>query len=210
MQDFKQIHHDTTKVYEAQAQAWDQHRSRSLTEKLWLDRVIATLPAGGTILDVGCGSGDPIARYLNKQGFTLTGVDAAPSMIHICQSRFPTMEWTVMDMRSLSLNQHFDGIIGWDSFFHLNPSEQRTTLQHFCHHLQPHGSLLLTVGHEAGEVLGQVEGHAVYHSSLSPSEYKAIVSKAGFSTVEHVAQDPNCGMRSLLFAHHFNPSITVS
>lgn len=103
-----------------------------------------------------------------------------------------------MDMREFELERQFDGIIGWDSFFHLNPDEQRTTLQRFFQHLRPGGALLLTVGHEAGEVLGVVAGEAVYHSSLSHQEYKQILSAAGFGHIEISPRDKSCDRTVLM------------
>ena len=49
----------------------------------------------------------------------VTGVDAASAMITMCAERFPENEWLVADMRTLALNRTFNGIIAWDSFFHL-------------------------------------------------------------------------------------------
>ena len=51
-------------------------RGRDLHERSWLDRFAAMLPEGGTILDIGCGVGEPIARYLIERGFAVTGVDS--------------------------------------------------------------------------------------------------------------------------------------
>ncbi|ASC70036.1 SAM-dependent methyltransferase [Halomicronema hongdechloris C2206] len=200
-----EIHRRTIEVYETQAGSWDRHRPRTLNERVWLDKFTAAIPPYGTVLDVGCGGGDPIARYFIERNFALTGVDAAKAMIEIARTRFPAMTWIQMDMRELSLNQTFDGIIGWDSFFHLNPAEQRLTLMRFVTHLKSGGALLLTVGHTAGEVLGQVEGQRVYHSSLDPTEYKSILIEAGFCQVEYVAQDQRCGMRSLVLASCLHP-----
>lgn len=107
-----------------------------------------------------------------------------------------------MDMRELKLDRQFDGIIAWDSFFHLNPDEQRSTLQRFHKHLRPGGALLLTVGHKAGEVLGMVEGEAVYHSSLSQREYKHILGSAGFQETEMVLKDEICD-RTVLLARQY-------
>ena len=202
MNELSAIHARTTEIYEAEANAWDLHRSRSLTERPWLDKFASVINPRGEILDVGCGGGEPIARYFIERNFTLTGIDAALAMIDIAQTRFPAMTWIQMDMRELNLGQIFDGIVAWDSFFHLNPEEQRLTLRLFFNHLKPDGALLLTVGHEAGEVLGQVEGKKVYHSSLEPTEYKSILFGAGFFEVEYVAQDQRCGMRSVILAHH--------
>jgi hypothetical protein len=60
-----------------------------------------------------------------------------------------------------------DGIVSWDAVFHLTPDEPRSTVRRFCQDLDPGGSMLLTIGDQAGEVLGWVNGVRVYHSSGS-------------------------------------------
>jgi len=198
MSGFGKIHERTIAVYETHAAGWDNHRNRFLREKSWLDKFIQTLQSGDSLLDAGCGAGEPISKYLIEQDYSVTGIDSSPAMIEICKSRFSDEAWIVMDMRQLALDKQFDGIVAWDSFFHLNPDEQRSTLQRFVQHLSPGGALLLTVGHEAGEVVGTVEGEAVYHSSLSPQEYKLILSSAGFQEIEMSIKDKTCDRTVLL------------
>src|SRR5215510_8524983 len=82
-------------LYDRHAGVWDQDRSKSLFEKPWLDRFLALLPAGGSILDIGCGSAEPIARYLVAAGYDVTGADSSPAMIALCQRRFPSHGWVV-------------------------------------------------------------------------------------------------------------------
>jgi trans-aconitate methyltransferase len=55
-----------------------------------------------------------------ERGLSLTGVDASPTMISFCRSRLPDHEWIEADIRGLSLGPSFDGILSWDSFFHLD------------------------------------------------------------------------------------------
>ncbi|RMF59190.1 MAG: class I SAM-dependent methyltransferase [Calditrichaeota bacterium] len=200
MQNLDEIYHQTIQIYDRHAHAYDQHRSRKFFEKKWLDKFIASLPPQGRVLDVGCGAGEPIAKYLLQCGFQLTGVDASSKMLEISRSRFPTATWIKMDMRELNLETKFDGIIAWDSFFHLKPQEQREVLILFAKHLSSQGSLLLTVGNEFGETTGYVEGEPVYHSSLSPEEYKTILKTIGFKKIEIVLEDESCDFHSLLLA----------
>ena len=121
-------------LYERHARAFDRERGRSLSERGWLDRFRGIAGPGATILDIGCGSGEPIARYLIAAGHNVTGVDSAETMIAICRERFPAQSWTVADMRCLALGRRFGGILAWDSFFHLTQDDQRAMFAIFAAH----------------------------------------------------------------------------
>ena len=124
-------------LYERHAHAFDAGRGQSLIERPWLDRFLALVPHGGSVLDLGCGAGEPIARHLIAAGCAVTGVDSSPTMIALCQSRFPDARWIVADMRGLSLGRRFDGILAWDSFFHLRADDQRKMFAIFRDHAAP-------------------------------------------------------------------------
>ncbi|MDJ0821046.1 MAG: class I SAM-dependent methyltransferase [Paracoccaceae bacterium] len=190
----------TREIYDRHAVAYDAHRNKALFERAWIDRAVADVPAGGAVLDLGCGAGEPIARYLFDRSFDVTGVDFAPGMLRIFQRRFPDATAIAADMRSLDLGRSFDAIIGWGSFFHLTPDEQRATLPRIAGHLAAGGRLLLTVGHVEGEVTGRVEGTEVYHSSLSEAEYRSILWISGLMVEAFVPEDPNCDFHTLLLA----------
>lgn len=190
----------TMEVYERNAIRFDTDRTKVLFEKQWLDRFAALLPHGGTILDAGCGAGDPIASYLTSLGHRVTGVDAAQAMIDLAHEEFPGGDWRLADLRRLDLGQTFDGVICWDSFFHLTPDEQRGTLARLASHIEPDGALMLTVGPETGEVAGHVGADPVYHSSLSAVEYEELLAELGLRIIDFVRQDPDCGFHTVLLA----------
>ncbi len=196
----REIEATTQAVYERQGARFDQERPKILFEKKWLSRFQARLPEDAHVLDVGCGAGEPIAEYFIKQGIALTGVDFANSMLEIAKARLPDNRWIQMDMRQLSLAESFDGIIAWHSFFHLTPEDQRLVLKLFADHLKPGGVLLLTVGHEAGEVGGHVGGEPVYHSSLSINDYTLLLKAEGVQVIEFVPEDPDVFGSSILLA----------
>ncbi|MGC2636294.1 MAG: methyltransferase domain-containing protein [Acidobacteriaceae bacterium] len=156
-------------LYDENAAEWDRLRGPgSLFEKPWLDRFLGLLGPGATILDLGCGSGRPIAAYFIGCGYAVTGVDSSPALIDLCRSRFPQSEWMVADMRTLELGRRFDGAIAWDSFFHLNPDDQRAAFRVFARHVQSRGALMFTSGGKHGEVLSEFAGEPLYHASLEP------------------------------------------
>lgn len=185
-------------VYQRQAAAWDATRGKGLSERAWLDKLLALTRPGDHVLDLGCGSGDPIAAYIVAAGRRICGVDFAPAMLELASQRMPDETWILGDMRSLALGKRYAAIIGWDSFFHLSPVEQRAVLPRLRDHLEPGGGLLLTVGPRAGEPLGEVGGEPVYHASLDPDEYRSGLAGAGLELIEFVPDDPECGRTVLL------------
>ena len=190
----------TQAVYTRRAEGWDRHRHKSLIERAWFDRFFARLPQGGSILDLGCGAGEPLAAYVLDSGFELTGLDYSAPMLELARQRYPAAAWVQGDMRSLPFDQAFDGIFSWDGSFHLARDEQRQLLTDLALLVKPGGALMLTVGHEDGEVLGVVEGERVYHSSLDPDEYRERLDTLGFTDIVFVAEDPECDFHSVLLA----------
>jgi SAM-dependent methyltransferase len=179
-------------LYERHARVFDAERGRSLFEKAWLDRFAALLPAGGAVLDIGCGSGEPIARYLIEHGFKLIGIDSSPAMIAMCRDRFPDQTWHVGDMRQLALEPNFDGLIAWNSFFHLSHGDQRRMFPVFCAHAGLGAALVFTTGPAHGEAIGSYCGEPLYHASLAAEEYRSLLDENGFAVVKYVAEDPAC------------------
>jgi cyclopropane fatty-acyl-phospholipid synthase-like methyltransferase len=137
-------------LYERHADGYDRDRGRSLQERAWLDRFLGWVRPGGTVLDVGCGMGEPIARYVIERGFGVVGVDSSPSMIDRCRARFPGSEWVVGDMRELELGRRFDGVLAWDSFFHLGMVDQRRMFPRFAAHAREGAPLMFTSGVRGG------------------------------------------------------------
>jgi trans-aconitate methyltransferase len=127
-------------------------------------------------------------------------VDSAPAMIGRCKQRFPNETWLVADMRSLTLDRTFDGILAWDSFFHLRPDDQRKMFPIFRSHAAPKAALMINTGPQAGEATGSYHGEPLYHASLAPSEYRQLLAENGFEVVSHVAEEPASGGRTIWLA----------
>jgi SAM-dependent methyltransferase len=180
-------------LYEQYAAEWDKDRGHFLFEKAELDRFLALLSRRPSILDVGCGSAFPIARYFIEQGCDVTGADSSASLIDICRNRFPDRDWIVADMRELFLSRRFDGILAWDSFFHLCPEDQRIMFPIFRSHAAPKAALMFTSGPSHGEAIGEYKGESLYHGSLDGAEYRSLLNENGFDVVSHFTQDPACG-----------------
>lgn len=184
------------KVYESYEEIvewFDDARTKTLMESEYLHLIVNSIPAGGSILDLGCGTGEPIARFFIEKGFHLTGVDGSAKMIALCQKRFPSERWIVSDMREIKFPQQFDAILAWHSFFHLDHESQREMFKLFNSHLKSGGVLAFTSGEEEDEVWSDNGGQQLYHASLSTHEYKKLLEESLFKVLRHTVRDPKCG-----------------
>jgi hypothetical protein len=183
------MHERIVGLYEENAAAFDAQRGRALIEKEWLGRFAALV----------------IARWLIERGFAVTGVDSSPSLIALCGERFPGGEWLVGDMRALDLGRRFDGLIAWHSFFHLTPPDQRPMFERFAAHAAPAAPLLFTSGWSHGEAIGEWQSEPLYHGSLDPADYRALLEASGFEILDHRVRDPACGEATVWLAQ-INPA----
>lgn len=189
-------------IYERKAREFDAGRSRALVERAWLQRFAALLPQKASVLDLGCGHGEPVAGWLIAQGHDITGIDTAPSLLALCHQRFPDHDWIEADMRGLGLKTQFNGIVAWDSFFHLGFDDQRAMFATFRAHAAPKAALMFTSGPAHGEAFGEHAGEALYHASLAPEEYRALLAAAGFEVIDHKANDPDCAGHTVWLAQN--------
>ncbi|HUZ13151.1 MAG TPA: class I SAM-dependent methyltransferase [Caulobacteraceae bacterium] len=177
-------------LYRRHAGAWARDRGDRLTERAWLDRFRELLPANPSVLDLGC---------------ALTGVDASAELIAMCRRDFPEHAWRVGDMRRANLGASFGGVPAWDSFFHLGHADQRRMFDRFRRHCAPGAALMFTCGPAHGEAIGAFEGEPLYHASLAPDEYRALLAERGFEVLAHAAEDPDCTGRTVWLARGARP-----
>lgn len=194
-------------LYERHARDFDRDRSRSLQERAWLDAFLGHVRPSGTVLDVGCGMAEPMARYIIESGYRVVGVDSSPTLIAMCRARFPDAEWLVADMRQMALGRRFDAVLAWNSFFHLHMGDQRAMFGRFAAHMLPGGPLMFTSGSSENEAIGSYCGEPLYHASLDPAEYEQRLVTNGFRVRAHCADDPACGSQAVWLATYDGTSL---
>lgn len=121
----------------------------------------------------------------------------------------PDQEWIVADMRPLTSGRRFDGGLAWDSFFHLGHDDQRRMFPIFAACTAPGGILMFNAGPAHGEAIGCYRGDPLYHASLDPSEYAALLRDNGFELIVHSVGEPANGERSFWLASAAEAGPTV-
>jgi hypothetical protein len=64
---------------------------------------------------------------------------------------------------------------------------------------------MFTSGPRAGVAMGTYEGEPLYHASLDPQEYRALLDEHGFEVVSYVPEDRACGGHTIWLARRDRP-----
>lgn len=192
---------DILPAYDRAAPFWAAERDTSLFEEPALTAALAG-QWGARVLDLGCGTGVPIAAWFLARGCAVTAVDGAPAMVAHARANLPGATVLRADMRRLTLGTCFDVLLGWDSFFHLSKADQRAMFPIFKAHCAPGARLLLTTGDAEGEPMGQVGAEPVIHASLSPDAYRRLFARHGFEVLWFRPNDPAFWGRSVWLARY--------
>ena len=136
--------------YDAVSLRYDQVYGAETTYQRLLGDLRRRTPAGGTVLDLGCGSGVPVARTLTDAGHQVTGIDI--SGVQICRARelVPQAEFIHVDATAATFDlASFDAVVSFYALIHVPLAEQPSLLRKIAEWLRPGGWFVATTGHRA-------------------------------------------------------------
>ena len=138
----------THRYYEDKAEEYLARTSQLDMESLYKP-FLELIPAGGTILDAGCGPGRDVLAFL-KQGFRVTAFDASEKMVEIASTQTGV---AALQMRFQELNyeQEFDGIWACASLLHVPFCELEDVLTRFRRALKTGGICFMSFKQGNGE-----------------------------------------------------------
>lgn len=144
----------------------------------------SNLPASAAILDLGCGSGVPIARVLVEDGYSVWGVDASPSLIAAYRRHFPDMPAACEPaQRSAFFDRTFVGAVSIGLVFLLAPSDQQQLLGNVASVLEPGGRFLFSAPREMCEWKDTLTGRT--STSLGADAYAGHLAAAGLDLMRY-------------------------
>jgi len=174
-------------TYDALAAAYDAGRAAFDTTQVF-EAFYRRLPPGrGRVLDLGCGSGEPMARLFIERGWQVTGVDFSPAMLQLAAQRVPQMTRIAADMRELELpHASFEAIILIYSLFHVPRDDHPGLFAKLHRWLTPGGRLLFTyatkeyTGEEEFEGYKAFLGRPLLYSHTTPLKLRSQLEATGF------------------------------
>ena len=163
----------------------------------YVDRVLEGLPAGAKVLDLGCGTGEPVAKYIIERGFSVTGVDESSEMLKFARQTVPEAELIHADIVAVELTDTFDAAVAWDSMFHVGRKHHAAIYRKLANAVREGARLLLSVGGSApaedDSVHGftsEMYGQTFYYSGFAPEVARKLIEASGFGIELWEVDDP--------------------
>lgn len=173
--------------YDPVAAAFIEARSPTVGVETVLDWA-RSLPDGGSVLDLGCGHGMPMARALSEAGFHVHGVDTSPRLLEAFRENVPGATAEQADAVTLELEpRSFDGVMAWGLLFLLEPGEQEAVIDRAARALKPGGHVLMTAPTEVAEWRDNLTG--ARSVSLGGERYRALFAEAGLRITSEVTDE---------------------
>jgi SAM-dependent methyltransferase len=170
---------DGSSGYEAIAGEFLRHRSSGIgvqEVRNWA----RTLPPGGSVIDLGCGSGVPLTSVLVGESLDVFAVDAAPSLVYAFKQNLPGTPVLCEAVQTSSLfDRSFDAVLAWGLMFLLEAEDQYRLIQRIAEILVPNGRLLFTSPADA--VVWRDAMTGMRSVSLGAEKYRSLLDTVGIS-----------------------------
>lgn len=140
--EFKAMDETTRDFYRRNAQFYFNTTKDSFVP-VTMDRFLSIVPMGGSILDLGCGSGRDSKRFLTL-GYDVTSVDGSPELAALASS-YIGKPVVLADYADFHPGTTFDGIWAHASLVHLRKEEMLSMLERVSFWLKEGGALALSV-----------------------------------------------------------------
>jgi len=151
----------------------------------YLEGLAEKLPLKAKVLDIGCGSGVPVDKYLSIKGFQITGIDISEEMVKLAKENLPHGNFLVKDMAEIDFPESsFDAIVSFYAIFHI-PREEHLPLLNKLHTLlKTDGYLLITMGSSDWEgTEDDFHGAKMFWSHYDKDKNVELVKQAGFKII---------------------------
>lgn len=188
------------RAYDDIADEWHKFRKDCAINKCIKD-FEKLLPLHSEILDVGCGTGYPIAAYLVNHGHRVTGIDVSTEMLKKARAlKLVNARFINVDFTDYVADTSFDAVIAFDSLWHIARSAQEEIYLKLASLIKSGGYLLFTHGNREGEITGEMYGETFYYGALDAARVRELLAENGFEilTFTENYSEPSTGTRDLL------------
>jgi SAM-dependent methyltransferase len=131
----------TLAYYDSQSEEFCQ-RTATLDMSRFYAPFLELMPAGGSILDAGCGSGRDSLAFLQK-GYRVVSMDASPAMVKAAAALIGKTV-RLLTFAEMDFDAEFDGIWACASLLHVPREHLSCILARFARALKSNGAFYLS------------------------------------------------------------------
>ncbi len=170
------------KGYSKIALKYHKQRGKYPNKKL-ISMFIRYIQENSKILDLGCGAGVPIVKFLANNGYKVTGVDFADGMLNLARKNVPQAKFIKMDMTKLRFKpDSFDGAVSFYAIIHV-PREKHSKIYKSLHRIIKSKGIMLVNASGSDNWEGYAEdylGVKMFWSHYNPKKTSGIIKNSGF------------------------------
>lgn len=167
--------------YEIAADAYARGRD-NFENVRFLSELAGRLKKRATVLDLGCGSGRPVDRFLVDRGFKIIGLDISERQIALAKRNVPEATFTVSDMTKLRDKEfHVDAVVSFYAIFHTPRGLHADMFRCIRSFLDAGGWILVSMGaREAEGTESDFHDSEMYWSHYGPEKNRVLIEQSGF------------------------------
>lgn len=173
-------------VFDQLAELYQGEHSQNPFQNARVENLGALLPAGSSVLDLGCGTGVPTARILTGAGHRVLGVDVSAGMLRLAREQVPAAEFRHANMLDLPADLGpFDAVTSFFALLMLSRADIGTVLRRVTGWLRPGGYFAVgMVDFDGDSVPLEFLGVPVSISGYPEAEWKGRLQEAGLTVLE--------------------------
>ena len=173
-------------VFDQLAELYQGEHSQNPFQNARVENLGALLPAGSSVLDLGCGTGVPTARILTGAGHRVLGVDVSVGMLRLAREQVPAAEFRHANMLDLPADLGpFDAVTSFFALLMLSRADIGTVLRRVTGWLRPGGYFAVgMVNFDGDGVPLEFLGVPVSISGYPEAEWKDQLQEAGLTVLE--------------------------
>ena len=150
--------------------------------KRYLGRFSRKLPRGANVLDLGCGTGVPIDRYLIGKGHKIVGLDISGNQVALARRNNPAAKYEAKDIQELQDSEYsVDGVVSIYAIFHTPRETHQGLFQKLRSFLPKGGVILVSMGASEWERSEKdFYGTTMFWSHFGPEKNRSLIEACRF------------------------------